>query len=93
MRADDPHAGQLDVPTVFGRAERAGSEPARQPGAVALELRKPHLRSLAFTGARVNPVAQHDRQVRQSDEYASFEFSDHHGAVSFLLSFHALRKL
>jgi hypothetical protein len=93
MRADDPHAGQRDVPAVLGRAERAGGEPARAPGALPLNFGNRIFGPLRLPVRESAQLPNAIARFASPDEYASFEFSDHHGAVSFLVSFHALRRL
>jgi hypothetical protein len=85
---------QRHVPAVgVGQAERAGGEPHDMPCRLPLNLgnrtfgpqRFPVFDACQFP----NPVARFARP----DEYASFEFSAHHGAISSLAWFHVLRGL
>ena len=87
-------AGQLDVPAVgVGQPERAGGEPARHAVSFALESREPDLRPPGgpFFDAFQLPSAV--ARLARPDEYASFEFSAHHGAMAFFVWFHDVRRL
>ena len=87
-------AGQLDVPAVgVGQAERAGGEPARQPCRLPLNFgnRTFGPRRVPFFDAFQLPSAV--ARLARPDEYASLEFSAHHGAMAFFVWFHDVRRL
>ncbi len=73
VRADGPDPREFHVPAVaVDQAERAGGEPARQPGPLAFEPRKPDRRPTPPAGAGRGPVAQRGRQVGQTRRVCLF---------------------
>jgi hypothetical protein len=83
--AHQADAGQFHVPAVgVVQAERAGGEPAQHAVSFALKPREPDLRPRSvpvFDACQLpNAVARFAKPL----EYASFEFSAHHGAAVFL---------
>jgi hypothetical protein len=95
VRAHQPDTGQRDVsPVGGGQPERAGGEPARQGLPFAPLL----LRGNRTVGPRRLPDVESCQlpsavaRFASPDEYASFEFSAHHGAVVFLARFQVFRR-
>ena len=89
--AHQPDPGQSHVPPVGGQPDRAGGEPAAQTRASTIEPREPGPRSARLPDRDADQLRRAAARLANPDEYASSEFSAHHGARSCLTEFQARR--